>query len=463
MGVKVLFIGNQESIKQRLIEVASACGSHCDWAASAEAAITLLAQHPFDLLVVDGSLPGMSGFDLLSFCQRQYPSLTTCLIAEPATMDLAVKAMKCGATDVFSRSVSADEFQKIIEIADNRAANRSLINLPVKGTKMPLLTRCPQMRDQIDQAITIAPFNTTVLITGESGTGKELIARGIHEHSSRSSRPFIALNCAAIPDQLLDDELFGHVKGAFTGAHSAREGRFESANGGTLFLDEIGDMSLPLQAKLLRVLQERTFEKLGSSRTVSVNVRIIAATSADLEQMIKNGKFRIDLYYRLNVVNLQLPSLRDRKIDIPDLAEQLLSHFCASVGLPEKVIDTEACDALIAHHWPGNVRQLQNVMERAAALSGTSRTIYLSHLPEELRNGNASEPTGKLRNSHSVPISFPVEGVSLDAVVTNIEREFLLQSLSQTGGNKMQAAKLLKMKRTTFVEKLKRLQLEEPQ
>ncbi|HKR58307.1 MAG TPA: sigma-54 dependent transcriptional regulator [Pyrinomonadaceae bacterium] len=320
------------------------------------------------------------------------------------------------------------------------------------------------MRKQVDQATAIAPFNTTVLITGESGTGKEVIARTIHEHSLRRDRPFVALNCAAIPDQLLEDELFGHVKGAFTGAQNAREGRFEFADGGTLFLDEIGDMSLPLQAKLLRVLQEREFEKLGSSRTIKVDVRVIAATSADLEQKIKEGSFRLDLYYRLNVMHLRLPALRERTEDIRPLAEQLLTRFCASVGFPSKQVDEKVWGVLESYDWPGNVRQLQNAMERAAALSGAATTIGVSDLPEEVHVSGASATATNLPIDATLlsQQSLPVEGLSLDAVVTNIERELLLRSLNQTGGNKMQAAKLLKMKRTTFVEKLKRLQIDEP-
>jgi len=464
MAVRLLFIGNDESLKKKLLGVAATCECQIEFVTNAEAAIALLVCQSFDLLFIECGLPSQSSLDLLSLCQRQYPELIITLIAEPATIALAVKAMKRGATDVFTMSVSEEELQEVIKVTASRVARRTLINLGSDNGKMPMVAHSSQMRNQLDQAIAIAPFNTTVLITGESGTGKELVARGIHEHSARSSRPFVALNCAAIPDQLLEDELFGHVKGAFTGAHCAREGRFESANEGTLFLDEIGDMSLPLQAKLLRVLQERAFEKLGSSRTICVNVRIIAATSADLEQRIKDGNFRLDLYYRLNVVNLRLPSLRDRIPDIRLLAEQLLAHFCSSAGLPSKEIDAEVWDVLMSYQWPGNVRQLQNVMERAAALSGAARIIYLSHLPEELRLVASAKATAQLPVVPPLlsPLSLPVEGVSLDAVVTNIERELLLHSLSQAGGNKMQAAKLLRMKRTTFVEKLKRLQVEEP-
>jgi transcriptional regulator with GAF, ATPase, and Fis domain len=313
----------------------------------------------------------------------------------------------------------------------------------------------------LDNVIAIAPFNTTVLITGETGTGKELTARAIHQHSARQNRPLITLNCAAVPEQLLEDELFGHVKGAFTGAQNAREGRFEKADGGTLFLDEVGEMSLAMQAKLLRVLQEREFEKLGSSRAIKVDVRVIAATSANLERRIEEGHFRSDLYYRFNVVHLRVPPLRERPEDIRTLAEHLLARFCSSAGLPLKNIDEHVWPALLSYHWPGNVRQLQNAMERAAALSGAKPTIQLSDLPEEVRRGAAMGLTTlpSIQPSASSEGNVPNEGMNLDTVVSNIERELLLKSLNKAGGNKTHAARLLNMKRTTFIEKLKRLQM----
>jgi DNA-binding NtrC family response regulator len=302
-------------------------------------------------------------------------------------------------------------------------------------------------------------------VTGETGTGKELVARAIHELSPRGGNALVALNCAAIPEQLLEDELFGHVKGAFTGAQSARAGRFEQADGGTLFLDEIGDMSLPLQSKLLRVLQEREFEKLGSSRTVKVDVRVVAATSADLQRRIDEGTFRPDLYYRLNVVHLRLPPLRERREDIRPLAEHLLAKFCAGVGLPSKSVSEEVWDALAAYRWPGNVRQIQNAVERAAVLTGSAPEINLQDLPEEVREAAASD--GAHGDAMAVglkpgrrPTALPDSGVNFDAVVTKVERDLLLQSLAKAGGNKMRAAQLLGMKRTTFVEKLKRLGIE---
>ena len=316
------------------------------------------------------------------------------------------------------------------------------------------------MQKLLEQVRASAPFQTTVLVTGETGAGKEVIARAIHNLSPRSGKPLVALNCAAVPEQLLEDELFGHVKGAFTGAQTARVGRFEQAEGGTLFLDEIGDMSLPLQAKLLRVLQEREYERLGSSHTVKADVRVVAATSADLTRRIDEGTFRPDLFYRLNVVHLSLPPLRARREDVRPLAEHLLAKFCADVGLPPKSISEEAWGALAAYSWPGNVRQLQNVVERAAVLTGALTDIHLQDLPEEVREAS---PAGRVHvetTASGPEPDMPDDGVNFDAVVEKVERELLMQSLAKAGGNKMRAAQLLGMKRTTFVEKLKRLGIE---
>lgn len=471
MAIKGLFVGDDEAVKEHLLSLEKTEQFQFQYVTSAEEASRLLTHSAFDLLLTEVHLPQLSGPDLLAWCQQRQPELITILLTEPGAMAVAVTAMKRGAADVLTKPISYEGLSSALQNALKNSAPLAALAAENHNQTSRLVVHSAKMRKLYEQAKTIAPFNTTVLITGESGTGKELIARTIHEHSNRRQRNFVALNCSAIPDHLLEAELFGHVKGAFTGAQTAREGRFEYANGGTLFLDEIGEMSLSLQAKLLRVLQEREFEKLGSSRTVSVDVRILAATSADLEQKIKDGSFRLDLYYRLNVVHLRVAPLRERKEAIRPLAEQLLARFCANAGLPPKQVDEEVLHYLQAYHWPGNVRQLQNAMECAAAFSGAADTIYAWDLPEEIRAANVGPTKVDLTPSASAGLgvdtalltqrSLPVEGVSLDAVVTNIERELLLRSLSQTGGNKMQAAKLLKMKRTTFVEKLKRLQIEE--
>ena len=463
MSTRILFVEDDPLVQTLLLEVAAADGYPAECAGTAEAALERLAREAFDIVVTDIQMPGMSGLELLPHVARLRPGTITIVITAYGTVDVAVEAMKRGATDFVTKPFAIDQFSSMLRVAAERAGRHALSPTGPGMSATGIVAKSGVMRRLLEQAATVAPFNTTVLVTGETGTGKELVARSIHQQSTRSGGPLVSLNCAAVPEQLLEDELFGHVKGAFTGAQGAREGRFEQAHGGTLFLDEIGDMSLPLQSKLLRVLQEREFERLGSSRTIKVDVRIIAATSADLERRLEDGSFRPDLYYRLNVVHLRLPPLRERTEDILPLAEQLLARFCTSAGLPFKSLDEGARRALASYRWPGNVRQLQNAMERGAALSGAAPTIHLQDLPEEVRSGAPSGVTAALAaraGSPQIPPPIPDEGLSFDAVVTNVERELLLQSLSKAGGNKMRAAKLLNMKRTTFVEKLKRLQID---
>lgn len=464
MKTRILFVEADLPVREMMLQTA-APRYQAAAVRTAEEALEQLEKEAFDIVVLDLNLPGMSGLDLLQHCPRLKPGIITIVITAHATIETAVEAMKRGATEFLMKPLAAEDLLSALSVAAERVARQAL-SAGSGMAPVDIVAESPLMRTLLAQAISIAPFNTTVLVTGETGTGKELIARAIHQHSPRGNRPLVALNCAAIPEQLLEDELFGHVKGAFTGAHTARVGRFEQADGGTLFLDEIGDMSLALQAKLLRVLQEREFEKLGSSRTTKVDVRIVAATSADLERRVSEGSFRPDLYYRLNVVHLRLPALRLRQEDIRPLAQQLLVRFCLSAGLPAKTIAAEAWDLLTNYYWPGNVRQLQNAMERAAALSGLRLEIQLGDLPEEIREEAELNRHLALAKSNAaavgttIPSTIPDEGLSYEAVVATVERELLLKSLKKTGGNKVRAAKLLHMKRTTFAEKLKRLQTE---
>jgi two-component system, NtrC family, response regulator AtoC len=459
MSVKILFVEDDERLRDILLEATAADGYQVEGVTTAEQALERLHQEAFDIVVTDVMLPGMSGLDLIPNLYRVRPGLVTMVITAHGTISMAVEAMKRGATDFLTKPFELDDLSGAIRVAAERVHQQATQTSPLNISLDTMVATSPVMRKLIEQVNAIAQFNTTVLITGETGTGKELVARAIHNASHRRHRPMVSLNCAAVPEQLLEDELFGHVKGAFTGANNAREGRFEQANGSTLFLDEIGDMSLPLQSKLLRVLQEREFEKLGSSRTVKVDVRIVAATSATLTKKIEEGSFRSDLFYRLNVVHLKLPPLRERPGDINPLAEHLLVRFCQAAGLPAKTITDEAWKAILSYNWPGNVRQLQNAMERAAALTGAASNIHLQDLPEEVRGGSPTGITPILLQEMPAPEPLPDEGVNFDAVVTKVERELLLQSLNKAGGNKMRAAKLLNMKRTTFVEKLKRLQI----
>ncbi len=464
MDIRILFVEDDAHLRELLLEAAAMDGYVAAGVPSAEAALERLRGEPFDIVVTDINLPAMSGLDLLPELFRLRPEIIAIVITAYGTIDTAVEAMKRGATDFFAKPFELDGFSGTIRVAAERIASRRRAATTEEVIQEAMIASSPAMRGLLEQATAFAPLPISVLITGETGTGKELLARFIHDHSPRVKRPLIALNCAAVPEQLLEDELFGHVKGAFTGAQNAREGRFEQADGGSLFLDEIGDMDLSLQSKLLRVLQERKFEKLGSSRTVEVDVRVVSATSADLARRIEDGSFRPDLFYRLNVAHLHLPPLRERPEDIRPLAEFLLTRFCKNVGLPAKTIDETAWRALASYRWPGNVRQLQNAMERAAAVSGLETIIGLPDLPEEVRGGSPSGITPILSSTESAPLppgqSIPEGGLNFDEVLSNLERELLLESLTKTGGNKMQAAKLLNMKRTTFVEKLKKLQLE---
>jgi DNA-binding NtrC family response regulator len=465
MNIRILFVEDDPQVRNVLLGTVEQ-EYEAVAAGSAEAALELLVREAFDIIVTDIRLPGMSGLDLLQRLPPLRAGIVSLVITGHGTIDLAVEAMKRGATDFLTKPFTPDELLGALQVAAERVSRKAFAS-PGGVSGINVIAESTAMRAVIEQVAAIAPFNTTVLVTGETGTGKEIVARALHQQSPRRNRPLVALNCAAVPEQLLEDELFGHVKGAFTGAQNAREGRFEQADGGSLFLDEIGDMSLALQSKLLRVLQEREFEKLGSSRTTRVDVRIIAATSADLERRVNEGGFRTDLFYRLNVVHLRLPPLRARREDIGLLAEKLLERFCASAGLPQKRIAPEVMEALNKYHWPGNVRQLQNAMERAAALTGLATQISLPDLPEEIRHatphGYGVLPTAKTISQPAsfVPATIPDEGLSYDAIVARVERELLLQSLNKTGGNKVRAAKLLQMKRTTFSEKLKRLLLEE--
>jgi transcriptional regulator with PAS, ATPase and Fis domain len=299
----------------------------------------------------------------------------------------------------------------------------------------------------------VAATSSTILVTGETGTGKEVVARAIHHNSARRAHQFVALNCSAIPESLLEAELFGHVRGAFTGAVGNRQGRIEQAHRGTLFLDEVGTMSPTLQVKLLRVLQEREFERIGDTATIKVDVRVIAATNSDLRQLVEHGQFREDLFYRLNVIPVQLPPLRERREDIPLLVQHFLDKFrnAGTAGAqPPMTVSQDAMRRLMAYHWPGNVRQLENAIERAVAVSAGRPQIDVGDLLPDV-----ARPDGPMLPAS---VSLPDEGMDLDGFVASIERELIQRSLERTGGNKGQAARLLNLKRTTLVEKLKRLE-----
>lgn len=458
MKAKILIVEDDVRLRNVLLDAIGAEGHIVEGAKSAEEAIDLLEENVFEVILTDVNLPEKSGLDLIPYGLQHNANVQILVMTGFGTIDVAVQAMKLGASDFLCKPIALNDLISSIRVAVGRSEKAGGEGVSVPVSSNSIIAKSAVMVQLLEQIETIAPFKINALITGETGTGKELVARAIHKSSNRAKNSFVALNCAAIPEQLLEDELFGHIKGAYTGAQTDRKGRFEQADGGTLFLDEIGDMNLALQAKLLRVLQESEFEKLGSSKTIKVDVRIVAATSSNLEEKIDDGSFRADLFHRLNVVHLRVPPLRERPDDIAPIAQGLLERFCNSAGLDSKTVSEEALLAMISYSFPGNVRQLQNAMERAAVFSGGASKILFEHLPEEIKNQPSMFQVPF--TSSLVPDSIPDEGIDLSGVVSQVERELLLQTLEKTGGNKMQAAKLLNMKRTTLVEKIKRLQIE---
>jgi DNA-binding NtrC family response regulator len=366
----------------------------------------------------------------------------------------AVEAMKRGAIDFLIKPFQLSQLSRIMQTAlDQRRLREENAELRAQLRDRfrfeNIIGRDSTMQQLFSTLELVAPMNSTVLIHGETGTGKELIARTIHHHSPRADQKFVAFNAAAIPEGLVEAELFGHVKGAFTGAISARVGRFELAHKGTLFIDEVSSMSLPLQAKLLRALQEREVERVGESKPMKLDIRVVAATNIDLKLLVKEGSFREDLYYRLNVIPVTLPPLRARRPDIPLLAQHFIRKSCKDNGVAQKPITQEALRAMMAYDWPGNIRQFENAIEHAVAMSITSNEIGPSALPPEVH----AAPTAAVM----APMTIPDEGINFTSIVSQLERDLILRCLEKTGGNKRQAARLLNLSRTTFIDKLQRL------
>src|SRR5688572_14843173 len=365
-----------ERLRQRDFEVVEA--------ETGERALALLDQFAFDILITDLRLPGVDGRQVVELAVGRYPAIVAIVITGYGTVKDAVDAIKQGASDFVEKPFQFDKLMHVLQKAlDLRRLQDEVADLRSKERHQfsGIVGRSQPMRKLFETLEAVAPSPSTILITGETGTGKEVVARAIHQHSDRRAHRFVALNCSAIPETLLEAELFGHERGAFTGADRSREGRFEQAHKGTLFLDEVGTMSVGLQVKLLRVLQERNFERVGGNQTIKVDVRVVAATNSALSRMVAEGKFREDLYYRLNVIPVELPPLRDRRDDIPVLAKHFLDRFAPG---GEVKISQSAMRALMAYSWPGNVRQLENALERAVALGAGRREIDSADLPPEL-------------------------------------------------------------------------------
>jgi DNA-binding NtrC family response regulator len=424
--------------------------------ASAAEAFSLLASCRFDAVLACLPLADWGAEELLEEIQRVDAWIPVIFFDAHASVSAAVRLIRLGAWHYLSGEEDPAEVAAIVEAAAEFRRDRELALVAPERSKEPwrsFLVGESRAMQQVQQVIRlVGPRRSTVLITGETGTGKEVVARAIHSASPRAHLPMVAVNCSALPENLLEAELFGHVKGAFTGAIASRVGRFEQAHRSTIFLDEISDLPLELQAKLLRVLQEREFQRLGSSETIKVDVRVLAATNVDLAERVRQGKFREDLYYRLNVVPLAIPPLRERRRDVPLLVHHFIEKICRQEELPPREVTAEALQRLTRYDWPGNVRQLENAVETAIALSGDRRVLYPSDFP--LPCATVPKP---LAASSTPVIALPDDGLDFEATISRMELALLEQALRKSGGNKKQAADMLNLKRTTFSAKWKAL------
>ncbi len=424
-------------------------------ASDGEQALQLIAHQPPDLVISDVRMPKVDGIGLLTGIREKYPHLPVIMMTGYASSDSTIQAMRLGADDYITKPFRIDEIRLVVEkaLAKRRAKQRDQTAQPAMLEEAQLtgiIGRSPKMIELYKLISRVAGLDLTILITGESGTGKELVARTIHYASPRADNAFLAINCGAIPEQLLESELFGHVKGSFTGAIAHKTGLFEVANHGTVLLDEIAEMSPGLQVKLLRFLQWRTFRRVGGTDDLEVDVRLIAATNKDLAKAIVDGTFREDLFYRLNVIPIPLPPLRERKEDIPLLANSLLAQCVLHQRRGPTSISPESMEILVLHRWPGNVRELENVIERAVALETTDQLTPMS-LPVEIR-----EPNDRGRRSEQVAIALPPEGIDLEHTVSQIEKDLMLQALEQSGWVQGKAAELLSLTFRAFRYKAKK-------
>ncbi len=457
--VHLLLVEDELALREVIAERLAEHGYNVVQCDSGEAALEHLADFAFDVLITDLRLPGIDGTEVIQTTLEQYPDIVGVVVTGYGTVKDAVAAIKHGASDFITKPFQFDHLLHILSSALEQRRLRSenaylRSQLQDRYRFEGIVGRSDAMRQLFGTLETVAGTASTILVTGETGTGKELVARAIHHNSPRLNHRFIALNCGAIPETLLEAELFGHVRGAFTGAVGTRQGRLEQANRGTLFLDEVGTMSAGLQAKLLRALQEREFERVGDNRPVRVDVRVIAATNSDLEQMVSEGTFREDLFYRLNVIPIRLPPLRERREDIPLLVQDFLQKLGSRLDPPRSdvVFSQEAMRRMMSFRWPGNVRQLENMIERVLILTSGRKQIDVDDLPPEI-----STDKGVVEDAQPV---LPDAGLDLPQYLRDTERTLIRSSLERTGGNKQQAARLLNIKRTTLLEKAKRLDLE---
>ena len=458
---QILVIEDEPANREAIALLLGNAGYQVKTAESGENALELLKKNAFEVILTDLCLPGVSGIDILKKVKEDSPYTNVILIAGKGSAESAVEAMKEGAFDYITKPLHFEKLQVLIAkaleksrlVAENLYLRQQLRGKyrfdNMIGTSLP-------MQQVFSRMEKILNTDSTILILGESGTGKELVAKAIHFNGHRREKPFVAINCGAIPAELLESELFGHVRGSFTGAVADKIGKFEQANQGTIFLDEIATMPLHLQTKLLRVLQEQELERVGSTKKIKLNVRVISATNANLEEEIDHGRFRNDLYYRLNVIPVHLPALRERREDIALLARHFLQKICEEMNRPIMSISPTAMRFLESYHWPGNVRELENVIERTVTLTD-GIVIEKKDLPANITGSAAEEEEEPALTCPALTDA----GVDLPQVVADLERQLIRSALELSAGVKARAADLLSIKRTTLVEKIKRLGIEE--
>jgi DNA-binding NtrC family response regulator len=443
MPQKILLVDDEPLNLDLLEQELTDLGYGVEKAESGRAALEKLAVTPVDLVLLDYQMPGMNGIEVLEEIKKNQLDLPVIMITAYGTIERAVEAIKNGADDFVTKPFDPDHLALVVGKALERAGLKSKVELLTRelaGRYRLIAGKSVAMARVMEEAKKAASSGTTVLLLGESGTGKELFARSIHEWSDRAARPFVAINCAGLSKELLESELFGHEKGAFTGAHQLKKGKMEGADGGTVFLDEVGDISPELQTKLLRFLQEREFERVGGMHSIGVDVKIIAATNQDLEEAVKRGSFREDLYHRLNVIAIALPSLRYRQEDIPYLADYFLRHFGLETKKTFSEITEDALQKLCAYSWPGNVRELANVIERGVVL-GDGPRFTVDHLPSRvIGNGTLSPPTQPFHDA-----------------VNSHRRALIVNALARAQGNRATAAKALGLHRSHLLKLIKAL------
>jgi len=443
---RVLIVDDEKGMRDFLAIMLKKEGYAVATSESADKAAEHIAKGDLDLVISDISMPGRSGLEVLKQTKATNPETPVIMITAYASTESAIEALKLGAYDYIIKPFDVEEMKAVVRNAlekrrlenENRVLKRELKE---KLRFDELVGDGPRMKEVLDLIAKIAPTNSTVLISGESGTGKELVARAIHAGSPCRERPFVSINCGALPDELLESELFGHTRGSFTGAIAAKKGLFEVADGGTIFLDEIGDTTTAMQIKLLRVLQERRIRRVGGTDEIEVNVRVLAATNQDLEQMVRQKRFREDLYYRINVIQIRMPSLREKPEDIPKLALHFLVKYSRIMGKKITRISEEALQRLLAHDWPGNVRELENVVERAVALE-TTDAITVDSLSREVSSGG--------RPAQEFPIVLSDGGIDLERQLERLREHYMEEALRRAQNVQTRAAEILGMSFRSF-------------